>query len=44
MMPHIERSLHPHNWAHYPEDRNDKYTPWVKVFNNSYEWLISKLY
>ena len=44
MMPHIERSLHPHNWAHYPEDRNDKYTPWVKVFNNSYEWLKSKIY
>ena len=44
MMPHIERSLHPHNWAYYPKDRNDKYTPWVKVFNNSYEWLISKIY
>ena len=42
MMPHIERSLYPHNWAYYPENRNDKYSPWIKVFNNSFEWLISK--
>ncbi len=44
MMPHIERSLHPHNWAYYPDERDDKYSPWVEVFNNSYEWLISKIY
>ena len=42
MMPHIERSLYPHNWAYYPQDRDDLYSPWVKVFNNSYEWLINK--
>ena len=42
MMPHIERSLHPHNWAFYPEDRNDKYSPWIKVFKNSYDWLVNK--
>tara|TARA_B100000989_G_scaffold63530_1_gene43921 strand:+ start:3759 stop:7415 length:3657 start_codon:yes stop_codon:yes gene_type:complete len=40
MMPHIERSIYPHNWAFYPEDRNDKYSPWIKVFNNSYDWLV----
>ena len=43
MMPHIERSLYPHNWAYYPGDRDDLYSPWVKVFNNSYEWLINKI-
>ena len=43
MMPHIERSLYPHNWAYYPEDRNDVYSPWVMVFNNSFEWLINKM-
>ena len=42
MMPHIERSLYPHNWAYYPRDRDDLYSPWIKVFNNSYEWLINK--
>ena len=42
MMPHIERSIHPHNWAFYPEERNDKYSPWIKVFNNSYDWLLNK--
>ena len=42
MMPHIERSLYPHNWAYYPRDRDDLYSPWIKVFNNSYEWLTNK--
>ena len=42
MMPHIERSIHPHNWAFYPEERDDKYSPWIKVFNNSYDWLLNK--
>ena len=27
MMPHIERSLYPHNWAYYPRDRDDLYSP-----------------
>ena len=39
MMPHLERSIYPHNWAYYPENRNDKFSPWIKVFDNSYEWL-----
>ena len=42
MMPHIERSIHPHNWAFYPEERDDKYSPWIKVFDNSYDWLLNK--
>ena len=39
MMPHLERSIYPHNWAYYPENRNDKFSPWIKVFDNSYQWL-----
>ena len=41
MMPHLERSIYPHNWAYYPEDRNDKFSPWIKVFDNSYQWLLN---
>tara|TARA_B100000575_G_scaffold284701_1_gene279083 strand:+ start:3735 stop:7394 length:3660 start_codon:yes stop_codon:yes gene_type:complete len=41
MMPHIERSLYPHNWAFYPDNRDDKYSPWIIVFNNAYNWLNS---
>lgn len=40
IMPHIERSLKPWNWAHYPEDRkNEEITPWVEAFINAYRWV-----
>jgi phosphoribosylformylglycinamidine synthase len=48
MMPHLERSIFPWNWAYYPKDRTeDKITPWVLAFENAAQWLkdgsISKL-
>lgn len=39
IMPHIERSLKPWNWAHYPMDRNDDFTPWVEAFVNAKQWV-----
>ena len=40
MMPHLERSTFPWNWAHYPENRkNDLVSPWVIAFENAYKWL-----
>ncbi|MBL7473115.1 phosphoribosylformylglycinamidine synthase [Robertkochia sediminum] len=42
MMPHLERSTFPWNWAHYPEDRNDEVTPWVEAFVNARKWLETK--
>lgn len=41
-MPHIERSIFPWNWAHYPEDRNDEVSPWVSAFVNAKEWIINQ--
>ena len=41
-MPHIERSIFPWNWAHYPGDRNDKVSPWISAFINAREWLENK--
>ena len=41
-MPHIERSIFPWNWAHYPEDRNDEVSPWVTAFVNAKEWIINQ--
>lgn len=38
-MPHIERSIFPWNWAHYPKDRNDEISPWIEAFVNAREWL-----
>ncbi|MER3318909.1 MAG: phosphoribosylformylglycinamidine synthase [Allomuricauda sp.] len=38
-MPHIERSTFPWNWAHYPKDRVDEVSPWLKAFVNAREWL-----
>jgi phosphoribosylformylglycinamidine synthase len=39
MMPHIERSTFPWNWAHYPIDRNDEVSPWLEAFVNAKNWL-----
>ncbi len=40
IMPHIERSLFPWNWAHYPrERRSDEIGPWIEAFVNAREWV-----
>jgi len=39
MMPHLERSTFPWNWAHYPKDRNDVVSPWLEAFVNARKWL-----
>ena len=39
MMPHIERSIFQWNWAQYPNERNDKVSPWVKAFENAKNWI-----
>ena len=42
MMPHIERSTFPWNWAHYPEGRRDEVSPWIEAFVNARKWLENK--
>ena len=42
MMPHLERSIYPHNWAHYPKNRKDEISPWIIAFDNAYNWLKNK--
>ncbi|NNE01898.1 MAG: phosphoribosylformylglycinamidine synthase [Eudoraea sp.] len=37
-MPHIERSIFPWNWAHYPS-RVDEVSPWLEAFVNARKWL-----
>jgi phosphoribosylformylglycinamidine synthase len=39
LMPHIERSIFPWNWAHYPSDRQDEVSPWIEAFVNARRWL-----
>ena len=39
MMPHLERSTFPWNWANYPKDRNDEVSPWLEGFINARKWL-----
>jgi phosphoribosylformylglycinamidine synthase len=40
MMPHLERSLKPWNWAHYPEERkDDEVSPWIEAFVNAAQWI-----
>ncbi len=39
MMPHIERSTFPWNWAYYPKDSNDEVSPWLEAFVNARKWV-----
>ncbi|MEZ4838662.1 phosphoribosylformylglycinamidine synthase [Flavobacterium sp.] len=39
MMPHIERSTFPWNWAHYPKNQNDEVSPWLEAFVNARKWI-----
>jgi phosphoribosylformylglycinamidine synthase len=40
MMPHIERSTFPWNWAHYPDTRQtDGVSPWIEAFVNARKWI-----
>jgi phosphoribosylformylglycinamidine synthase len=42
MMPHLERSTFPWNWAYYPENRKDDFiSPWLEAFENAHEWLVN---
>ena len=41
-MPHIERSIFPWNWAHYPEDRSDAISPWIEAFVNARKWIVKQ--
>ena len=42
MMPHLERSTFPWNWAHYPNERVDQVSPWITAFENAKRWLYRK--
>ena len=43
MMPHLERSISPSNWAYYDEDRNeDEVSPWIEAFVNARKWVEAK--
>lgn len=43
IMPHLERSLFPWNWAHYPGERkNDEISPWIEAFSNALDWVKKK--
>jgi phosphoribosylformylglycinamidine synthase len=40
MMPHIERSIFPWNWANYPDrGQKDEVSPWLEAFVNARKWI-----
>lgn len=40
MMPHIERSTFPWNWANYPDrGQKDDVSPWLEAFVNARKWI-----
>jgi len=43
MMPHLERSIFPWNWAYYPAGRSaDEVSPWIEAFVNAREWVFAQ--
>ncbi|MBL7884006.1 MAG: phosphoribosylformylglycinamidine synthase [Bacteroidia bacterium] len=42
MMPHIERSTFPWNWAHYIDRTGDQVSPWLEAFVNARKWIESR--
>jgi phosphoribosylformylglycinamidine synthase len=43
IMPHLERSLYPYNWANYPDTRHsDEVSPWIEPFVNARKWIEEK--
>jgi phosphoribosylformylglycinamidine synthase len=43
MMPHIERSTFPWNWANYPDrGQKDEVSPWLEAFVNARKWIEGK--
>jgi phosphoribosylformylglycinamidine synthase len=44
IMPHIERSLFPWNWPHYPASRKkDLISPWIEPFANARVWVKKQI-
>lgn len=42
-MPHLERSIFPWNWAHYPGVRKaDEVSPWLEAFVNARDWILEQ--
>jgi len=40
IMPHLEDSVLPWQWAYYPDYRSDdEVTPWIEAFVNAREWI-----
>ena len=41
IMPHIERSLFPWNWPHYPKNGKLQHeiSPWFEAFVNARKWV-----
>ena len=43
MMPHLERSFVPWQWAHYPADRKkEEVAPWIQAFVNARNWIAER--
>jgi len=43
IMPHLEDSVLPWQWAYYPVDRKtDQVTPWIEAFVNAKKWIVGR--
>jgi phosphoribosylformylglycinamidine synthase len=44
IMPHLERSVYPWQWAYYPRERSgDEVSPWIEAFVNARDWIKARM-
>ncbi len=42
IMPHLERTIFPWNWAHYGDKMEHEISPWIIPFINAKDWIREK--
>ncbi|MFY0686849.1 MAG: phosphoribosylformylglycinamidine synthase [Cyclobacteriaceae bacterium] len=43
IMPHLERTIFPWNWAHYGDKLKHEVSPWIEPFVNARKWVQDKV-
>ncbi|MBV6648011.1 MAG: phosphoribosylformylglycinamidine synthase, partial [Cyclobacteriaceae bacterium] len=43
IMPHLERSIFPWNWAHYENKIAHEVSPWIEPFVNARNWIKERM-
>jgi len=43
MMPHLERTVFPWQWAYYPNKNKENTSPWIMAFVDARKWIENEI-